>query len=946
MRITKSLAVLLACGGLVQAQSLDPVREAVERGLAAEESGKDIAGATKAYTDAVVTADGRRATHATALFRLAEVQRRQGRTNEATELYRRLLVEFPEQTEMVAVARRHAGPDVARQEGSLALQRLRMREQDLLKAEGDLQLAKDRYFALQKQPPDQRLQWLAREAPTSMARTLLDKIATTEQELAKLDTKVGPAHPDRVAMAAVLKSVQEQAAREVASALTGLAGEIESRKERVLGFAEAVRELQEAVAKTGGGDASPTGGAGSDAERLLEDEIRVAEQQLLIEQRKFEAGRAAEEEVLKARREVLNLKRQLAEKRQRRDVLDVLPTGGSSKVETPKVQAAVPDEEEKEIARLKGLFRNSPDLLNQSGSEGTPLEKAVQQGRIRVLAYLLGEGMPSRSEESLRAGLKAASQAARLDVCRMLLDAGADPNRLDAGGGLPLLRAAHSGRLEVCRMLLDAGADPNRADAGGGLPLLWAAYAGHRAVVELLLDRGANVDGSLKWDIVERNMQDIPHGTRFRKGANALFMAVYGKRMAVLELLLQRGADANGADGSGVTPLAAAVARKWEDGAQRLLDAGVDPDLGYALHAACAHLPSMIRPLLEAGADPNRMPEKNWMMDVLIAGSWQQQEPWLAPLHLLASWGEPTEGLTALLDAGAFVNAGRIQGTTPLDGAGSPEVRALLQARGGRSTSLPRPPGVASGRLPRVSTIVCGALAAVVSDPDPDVPRQPGQETSRPLPLRLAQFLQQIVSIETNKTGLAPDLSRVVVTRQAPAIVPSAPSVGGARFSPNIRGYRVVVDPATGQKVTHLEGESLETVTTNDVAAILSSGDASKDIEIPVVGFTRIYVPFKPRPKVERPVRKPASVAVPKGTGLVTVLGAVQRPGNVELVPGKPMDLVQVIAASGGLSRNGDRKRIVLRRGTESKGLDLDHATSERVPVEPGDIIEVKERVF
>jgi len=156
----------------------------------------------------------------------------------------------------------------------------------------------------------------------------------------------------------------------------------------------------------------------------------------------------------------------------------------------------------------------------------------------------------------------------------------------------------------------------------------------------------------------------------------------------------------------------------------------------------------------------------------------------------------------------------------------------------------------------------------------------------------------------------------------------------------------MVLDPATGQKVVHVDGDSVETVSTIDVAAILASGDASKDIEIPVDGFTRIYVPFKPRPKVERPVRKPASVVAPKGAGLVTVLGAVQRPGNVELVPGKPMDLVQVIAASGGLGRTADRKRIALRRGAETKGVDLDKAMSDRVPVEPGDIIEVKERVF
>jgi ankyrin repeat protein len=756
--MTKSLAVWLGCGWLALAQVPDPVLEAVERGLAAEESGKDLAGATKAYTDAVATADARRATHATALFRLAEVQRRQGRTNEATALYRRLLVEFPEQAEMVAVARRHAGAETA----------------------------------------------------------------------------AGSVSP-----------------------------------------------------------AGPTVGPAIDAERLLEDEIRVAEQQLLIEQRKFEAGRAAEEEVLKARREVLNLKRQLAEKRQRRDVLDVLPTGGSSKVETPKAPVAAPDEEAAEIARLQGLFRNSPDLLNQSGSEGTPLEKAARKGHTRVLSYLLSEGMPTRSEESLRGGLGMASAEGRLDVCRMLLDAGADPNRIDSGGGLPLLRAA---------------------------------YAGHRAVVELLLDREAKVDGSLP-----RGTQDIGSGVLTPAGATPLFAAVYGRRMAVMELLLQRGADVNVTNSNEVTPLVEAIKRGWEEGVLRLLESGTDPELGNAIQAACEFLPSVIRRLLEAGADPNMA--RTWAFDPRKGGFGPDLS---TPLKIAASIRAPVvDSITALLDAGAFVNAGDFQGLTALDYASSPEVRALLQARGARSTALPRPEGDSSGRLPRVSAIVCGALAAQVPGPDPGLPRQPGQETPRPLPLRLAQFLQQIVSIETNTPGLAPDLSRVVVTRTE-----NAPQRPGVPQPPP----ELVIDPATG--VMKPAEPKPPTVTTNDVAAILASGDASKEIEIPVDGFTRIYVPFKPRPKVERPVRKPASVVVPKGAGLVTVLGAVQRPGNVELVPGKPMDLVQVIAASGGLGRTADRKRIVLRRGAETKGVDLDTAMSERVPVEPGDIIEVKERVF
>jgi hypothetical protein len=228
--------------------------------------------------------------------------------------------------------------------------------------------------------------------------------------------------------------------------------------------------------------------------------------------------------------------------------------------------------------------------------------------------------------------------------------------------------------------------------------------------------------------------------------------------------------------------------------------------------------------------------------------------------------------------------------------------------------------------------VVSGAMASEVPGVGPGVPRSPGQTQQQQPPLRLSLFLQQIVLVESNAAGLAPDLSRVVVTRMENA--PQGPS----------RPQAVRVDPSTGQ-LMQVEAKP-PTVTTNDVAAILASGDASKEIEIPVDGFTRIYVPFKPRPKVERPVRKPASVVALKGAGLVTVLGAVQRPGNVELVPGKPMDLVQVIAASGGLGRTADRKRIALRRGTESKTVDLDKAMSERVPVDPGDIIEVKERVF
>ena len=57
-----------------------------------------------------------------------------------------------------------------------------------------------------------------------------------------------------------------------------------------------------------------------------------------------------------------------------------------------------------------------------------------------------------------------------------------------------LREAAVNGRLEVVRLLLDAGADLSLANGAGGTPLMVAAGRGHLEVLRLLLWRGAAVD--------------------------------------------------------------------------------------------------------------------------------------------------------------------------------------------------------------------------------------------------------------------------------------------------------------------------------------------------------------------------------------------------------------------------------------------------------------------
>lgn len=102
LRIPVLLSVFF--GLLLTLRAADPLSEAFQRGLLAEETRADFQAASAAYGEVIRLADAQRDLIATALFRLSETQRRLSRTNDAIAGYRRLIREFSTQTNLVALA--------------------------------------------------------------------------------------------------------------------------------------------------------------------------------------------------------------------------------------------------------------------------------------------------------------------------------------------------------------------------------------------------------------------------------------------------------------------------------------------------------------------------------------------------------------------------------------------------------------------------------------------------------------------------------------------------------------------------------------------------------------------------------------------------------------------------------------------------------------------------
>ena len=131
------------------------------------------------------------------------------------------------------------------------------------------------------------------------------------------------------------------------------------------------------------------------------------------------------------------------------------------------------------------------------------LFKATVAGNVKEVTRLLAIGININVIKDHSTPLMmAVSTRSHIDVVKLLLNTGADPNTSDELGRTPLHEAAINGYTEAIKMLLDKGADPNRGARWGYTSLAYAlicyeqrksreSYNVTKDVIKLLIDGGA-----------------------------------------------------------------------------------------------------------------------------------------------------------------------------------------------------------------------------------------------------------------------------------------------------------------------------------------------------------------------------------------------------------------------------------------------------------------------
>lgn len=577
LRIPVLLSVFF--GLLLTLRAADPLSEAFQRGLLAEETRADFQAASAAYGEVIRLADAQRDLIATALFRLSETQRRLSRTNDAIAGYRRLIREFSTQTNLVTLATERLQalggaetPQKSRDPSSSLAAPLKADEgasdpesRELERLRRMLVNSPDLIDAPQGENKETPLQTAARLDHGRVVEFLLSQRVDPKggaQDRPPLHLAAGAGHKRLVELLLKAGVPPDQLDK---SGMTPLHWAVRAGRPQVVQslLASGARPSIRFQGNLRFGDTSwsqltPLGIAVMQGNRLSVELLEGA-------------GASLNEEATRDR-------------------------GPNSYSYSPLLLAL----HNRDGAMAQRLLELGADPTLVIGGR-IPLSEAIAWAPVELLDRLVGGR--SKLPESLASQgpslLQAAMEAFRPEGVDWLLAHGVSADEPDGDGRTPLHHLVSrnqsflspdqlSSQLKIADALLKAHADPNRPDRQGQTPLGNAAFEEWVSGVERLLHSGGNPntlfrDGQPLIHILLGWLMDQPsHPTKTQQEG-------------VIDLLLTRGADPNSEhEGKTLLGVAASGATRSRNSPQ-FSDAS-DGD------------PRWVRRLLDAKADPNRRP--------------------------------------------------------------------------------------------------------------------------------------------------------------------------------------------------------------------------------------------------------------------------------------------------------------------------------------------------
>ncbi|XP_072801433.1 histone-lysine N-methyltransferase EHMT2 isoform X4 [Vicugna pacos] len=204
-----------------------------------------------------------------------------------------------------------------------------------------------------------------------------------------------------------------------------------------------------------------------------------------------------------------------------------------------------------------------PNFQSDQQSKRTPLHAAAQKGSVEICHVLLQAGANINAvDKQQRTPLMEAVVNNHLEVARYMVQRGGCVYSKEEDGSTCLHHAAKIGNLEMVSLLLSTGqVDVNAQDSGGWTPIIWAAEHKHIEVIRMLLTRGADVT-------LTDNEENI-----------CLHWASFTGSAAIAEVLLNARCDLHAVNYHGDTPLHIAARESYHDCVLLFLSRGANPEL-------------------------------------------------------------------------------------------------------------------------------------------------------------------------------------------------------------------------------------------------------------------------------------------------------------------------------------------------------------------------------